>query len=252
MSKPLDANKILELLRNGGVPVEGYKNWADHNRGDRGNGWSDLRGIGIHHTGSDAADQRELLRNGRDKLPGPLTQIHIDGHGKAWLIGWGRANHMGGGDPAVLQKVTSENYTGVLKPNFGEGDPGAADGNGHFYGIEIGYSGSHGMTANQYRTLLRICAVICRAHGWSAKSVIGHGEWSNDKWDPGYSRGKMMNMAAVRYDVQNVIDGKDKNADGEPDTAPVPTPKPVPKNKTYTVKKGDTIVFPGGGKVVVQ
>lgn len=253
MSKPIDASKILGILQTYGVPVEGYKSWQTHNRGNRGNGWADLKGIIVHHTASDAADQREYLRNGSADLPGPLCQIHIDPTGKAWLIGWGRANHAGGGDPAVLQHVIKENYTGVLKPTFHDGEKGATDGNGYFYGIEIGYSGSHGMTPNQYRTLLRICAAICKAHGWTAKSVIGHGEWSDWKWDPGYAKDRMMDMSRVRSDIQDVISGADKDADGEPDAkAPsVPAPSPAKPN-TYTVKKGDTIVFPGGGKVVVQ
>jgi hypothetical protein len=195
-----------------------------------------------------------MLRNGFPDLPGPLCQIHIDASGKAWLIGWGRANHAGTGDPAVLAKVIAETYTGILTPHFHEGSKGGADGNGYFYGIEIGYSGEHGMTVNQYRTLLRICAAICKYHGWSEKSVIGHGEWSDWKWDPGYAKSKMMDMAAVRDDVKNVIGGKDKDGDGEVDKpAPSkPAPAPVVKPVTVTVKKGDTIVFPGGGKVVVQ
>lgn len=256
MAKPITASRILAIFKAAGIPHEGYKSWTNHNRGDRGNGWSNLNGILVHHTGSDAADQREYLRTGSSELPGPLCQIHIDRSGKAWLIGWGRANHAGGGDPAVLEKVISEEYTGVLKPKFHEGEAGAYDGNGRFYGIEIAYSGTHGMSANQYRTLLRICAAICKEHGWTAKSVIGHGEWSDWKWDPGYAKSTMMDMAAVRSDIQNVMTGKDEDANGEVDSAEKPpappAPKPVPTVKTVTVNKGDTVVFPGGGKVVVQ
>lgn len=238
MSAPITAARLVTILKTAGVPFEGYQNWTTHNRGNRGNGWSDLKGIMVHHTGSDGADQKGFLRNGSTDLPGPLCQIHIDSTGKAWGIGWGRANHAGGGDPAILRHVIAEDYKTLPKPTFHDGEKGATDGNGYFYGIEIGYSGSHGMTANQYRTLLRICAAICKEHRWSEKSIIGHGEWSDWKWDPGYSQGQMMDMNRVREDIKNVIN------------PPKATPKPAAK--TVTVNKGDTIVFPGGVKVVVQ
>ncbi|MEU3656513.1 N-acetylmuramoyl-L-alanine amidase, partial [Streptomyces sp. NPDC032161] len=48
----------------------------------------------------------------------------------------------------------------------------------------------------QYDAIVRVQAAICRAHGWTAKSVIGHLEWSSDKVDPrGFS------MATLRADV---------------------------------------------------
>jgi hypothetical protein len=152
-----------------------------------------------------------------------------------------------------LDKVISENYSGVLKPT--KGNSNGVDGNDPFYGMEIMYSGSHGMTASQYTSALKISAAILDAHGWTAKSVIGHGEWSSDKWDPGYAPNKMMDMNAVRNDIADVLSKRDKNADGDTvDTGEPNAPKTPPAStaKTYTVKTGDTIVFPGGGKVVVK
>lgn len=238
MAKPMTAQRFQTICTANGIPFEGYKNWAVHNRGDRGNGWSDVKGVMIHHTGSDSAEQKPFLRDGDSKLPGPLCQIHIDSLGKAWGIGWGRANHAGGGDPKILQLVISEDYVSLPKPTFHDGEKGATDGNGYFYGIEIGYSGNHGMTPNQYRTLIKICAQICKEHKWTHKSVIGHGEWSDWKWDPGYAPSTMMDMNRVREDIRVAI------------TPPKTATKPAVK--TVVVNKGDTIVFPGGGKVVVQ
>ncbi|MGS2592286.1 peptidoglycan recognition protein family protein [Streptomyces hebeiensis] len=118
-------------------------------------------------------------------------------------IGWGRTNHAGGGDPNVLQHVISENYSGLLKPKYGNSD--GVDGNARFYGVEIWYSGSHSMTDEQYYTLTRLGAAVCNYHSWSSLSVIGHGEWSNDKWDPGISKNKMANMSLVRSDISEAI-----------------------------------------------
>jgi hypothetical protein len=33
-------------------------------------------------------------------------------------------------------------------------------------------------------TIEKVCAAICRHHGWSARSVIGHLEWQPGKVDP--------------------------------------------------------------------
>lgn len=245
MSTPMTATQITAQLEKWGIAYKTYRSdWATHNREGHG-GWGPVNGFLWHHTGADG-EIKGYLYNGTTALPGPLCQFHIDALGLLWLIGWGRANHAGGGDPAVLAKVVSEEYTGILKPRYGQGDAGAVDGNSHFYGVEIGYSGSHGMNAAQYRTALKLSAAICEFHKWSQRSVIGHGEWSSQKWDPGYAPGKMMDMNAVRNDIGDVLWKRDLNADGdtvdkgEPN-APKETTPPAPVNKTYDVKPGDTI-----------
>jgi hypothetical protein len=237
--------QICAQLEKWGIKYAAYKStWTSHNRNSKG-AWGPVNGFIWHHTGSDS-DVRDYLWNGDSNLPGPLCHFHIDAAGKVWLMGWGRTNHAGGGDPAVLAKVISEEYTGVLKPHYGQGDSGAVDGNARFYGVEIGYSGSHGMNKAQYAAALKLSAAICEFHGWSAKSVIAHGEWSNQKWDPGYAPGKMMDMNAVRNDIADVLAGRDKNADGdttdpkEPNAPKTPEP-PNTSAKTYEVKVGDTI-----------
>lgn len=251
MATPMTPEQIQAQLKKWGVPFTPYKaTWATHNREGHG-AWGPVNGFVWHHTGSDT-DVRDYLWNGTSALPGPLCQFHIDSHGMVWLMGWGRANHAGGGDPAVLAHVVAEDYSGVLKPHYGEGDSGAVDGNARFYGVEIGYSGSHGMSAAQYSTALKLSAAILDFHKWSAKSVIGHGEWSDKKWDPGYAPGKMMDMNAVRNDVADVLSHKDRNADGDttdpgesnapktPNPPSIPTP-PNSGSKTYEVKSGDVI-----------
>lgn len=258
MATPLTATQLKDALKKWGVPFKEVSGWTTRGRdAATGKPFGPVHGFVWHHTGADTTDPAGYaagtLTKGLSNLPGPLCHIGLAPDGTAYLISIHRANHAGGGDPIVLDKVISENYSGVLKPT--KGNSNGVDGNDPFYGMEIMYSGSHGMTASQYTSALKISAAILDAHGWSAKSVIAHGEWSSDKWDPGYANGKMMDMNAVRNDIADVLSKKDKNADGDTvDSGEPNAPKTPPATtaKTYTVKSGDTIVFPGGGKVVVK
>lgn len=203
MATPMTADQIVAQLRKWGIPFAEYRDWRNHNRNHKG-AWGPVNGFMVHHTGSDAKDQRALLYDGIAGLPGPLSQFGLAQDGTVHLIGWGRCNHAGSGDPDVLAAVVNENY-GANPPVDNEA---AVDGNSRFYGVEIWYSGNHPMTDAQYASLRKLGAAICDFHGWSEKSVIGHGEWgSPGKWDPGYANGKMMDMAAVRADVAATLGG---------------------------------------------
>lgn len=52
------------------------------------------------------------------------------------------------------------------------------------------------MTSKQYRSLILVGAAICDFHNWTAKSVIGHKEWSSWKVDPASH-----DMHQIRLDV---------------------------------------------------
>lgn len=232
IATPMTSSQIVSQLKKWGVKYKEYRSWKTHNRNHMG-AWGPVNGFMVHHTGSDGSDQRSLLYNGVSGLPGPLCQFGLDQDGVVHLIGWGRANHAGNGDPDVLNAVINENY-GKYPPADNES---RVDGNARFYGVEIWYSGSHKMTAKQYSTLRKLASAVLDWHDWSEKSVIGHGEWgSPGKWDPGISPGKMMDMADVRADIKATLKG-----DKEPD--PVPN-DPVPSNPsptTHKVVKGDTL-----------
>lgn len=204
MATPMTASQIKAQLKKWNVPFKEYREWETHNRGNRGTGWGPVNGFMVHHTGSDSKDQRELLYNGHSSLPGPLCHFGLAQDGTVWLIGWGRANHAGLGDDDVLRAVIAEDY-GDYPPTDNEAN---TDGNSRFYGVEIWYSGSHGMTTAQYSTLLKLAAAVLDFHGWTKRSVIAHGEWQPGKWDPGYASGKMMDMRAVRNDIGDVLSGK--------------------------------------------
>jgi hypothetical protein len=206
MATPMTATEAVTQLKKWGLRYVEISGWATHNRNSKG-AWGPVNGFIWHHTGADVKDAKAYaagtLYNGLSDLPGPLCHFSIGADGTVYLIGWGRANHAGGGDPAVLQHVINEDYTGQLHPTRGNSD--GVDGNAHFYGVEIQYSGSHEMSAAQYAAARRLSAAVLDFHGWTERSVIAHGEWSDDKWDPGYAPGKIMAMPAVRSDVASTL-----------------------------------------------
>jgi hypothetical protein len=213
----MTAAQVVAQLKKWRLPHVEIPGWATHNRNSHG-AWGPVNGFIWHHTGADVKDARTYaagtLYHGLTSLPGPLCQFSIGVDGTVYLVGWGRANHAGGGDPVVLQHVINEDYTGQLHPTRGNTD--GVDGNAHFYGVEIQYSGSHKMSDAQYQAARRLSAAILDFHGWTEKSVIGHGEWSDDKWDPGYTPGKIMAMPGVRADVASTLSAGPNEEDDMP------------------------------------
>ncbi|MFJ8163807.1 N-acetylmuramoyl-L-alanine amidase [Streptomyces sp. NPDC096136] len=215
MADPLSADAFLAALRAEGVNVVEHDGWRTHNRNHKGP-WGPVHGVVVHHTvSSGSASTVALCRDGYDELPGPLCHGVITKDGAFHLIGYGRTNHAGGGDPAVLQVVTDESYGDRPPgPHFGNSD--GTDGNRAFYGWEcenLG-DGRDPWPDVQLDTIERASAAVCRAHGWSAKSVIGHLEWSDDKSDPkGFTMPWMRDRIAARL--------------GNTPTAPPATPAPT-------------------------
>lgn len=240
MATPMTATQIVAQLKKWGITYKEVKGWATHNRNAKG-AWGGVNGFIWHHTGADVAQANaasyaaSTLYNGLATLPGPLCHFGLAPDGTVYLVGWGRANHAGGGDPVVLEHVINEDYSGQLKPT--RGNANGVDGNAHFYGVEIMYSGSHAMTDAQYKSALKLSAAILDFHKWTEKSVIAHGEWSNDKWDPGYASGKIMDMTKVRSAVADTVKA------GPNAKPPVPTvPKPtVPASGEHKVVDNDTL-----------
>lgn len=221
----MSSSRFIELCDKWGIryiPI--HSNWATHNRAGHGE-FGDMRGVVIHHTGSDGktADQNSILWNGYGNLPGPLCHAGIATSGILQLAGWGRTNHAGLGSQSTLDLITDglADFTHVISPG-----PATVDGNAHFYGFEIMYSGDHAMTDAQRKTAVRVTAAICTEHGWGP-DVIGHGEWQRGKWDPGISHDKMMRMDVFRDEVHQAI------KEG---------PKPPAQGSIYTVKEGDTLI----------
>lgn len=188
MATPLTADRFLATLRTGGLTVVEHRSWRTHNRNHKGP-WGPVNGVMIHHTvTSGTKSSVELCCNGHSSLPGPLCHGVIAKDGRVYLVGNGRTNHAGKGDRDVLRAVINES---ALPPD----NEANADGNAHFYGFEcvnLG-DGLDPWPAAQIEAIEKTAAAICRAHGWSERSVIGHLEWQPGKIDP---RG--LDMAAVR------------------------------------------------------
>ncbi|MGW2016041.1 peptidoglycan-binding protein [Streptomyces sp. NPDC001927] len=220
MATPLTADRLVAALRAEGVKVVEHDSWRTHHRNQAG-AWGPVVGVMIHHTvSSGTASSVELCYNGYAGLPGPLCHGVIAKDGTVHLVANGRANHAGGGDPSVLQAVITETYGArPPAPRMHQGSPGAVDGNSRFYGFEcinLG-NGADPWPAAQLDAIERTSAALCRAHGWGAKSVIGHLEWSDWKSDPrGFA------MPGMRERVQ-------KRLGAAPSKQPPTTPqKPAP------------------------
>ncbi|MFF1348517.1 N-acetylmuramoyl-L-alanine amidase [Streptomyces sp. NPDC058322] len=225
MATPLSASAVLAALRAEGVRVVEVGNWRTHNRAGHG-AWGPLNGSIVHHTVTrGTASTVAMVRDGYASLPGPLCHGMIAKDGQVHMVGWGRTNHAGGGDPKVLDQVIAESYDTRPTPPT-KGNSNGVDGNAHFYGWEcqnLG-DGKDPWPAAQYDAIVRVQAALCRAHKWSAKSVIGHLEWSSDKVDPrGFS------MSQLRADVAERLKHPASWSPGK--TTPTP-PKETPVSTT--------------------
>lgn len=227
MSDPMTPNQLLAALSAEGLSVAEHSHWRTHERDSAtGKPFGPVHGVVVHHTAG--LNDLEYIYSGSAALPGPLAHGFIAKSGVVTLMSAGRANHAGGGDPNVYRTVVAESYmTRPSAPRFGEGDKGAMDGNDVFYGWEcenLG-DGKDPWPHEQYVAMVKASAAICRHYGWSAKSCIGHLEWSNQKNDPrGFS------MVTFRGDLANCLRAKPKSWPTVVAPPPVkPTPPPAPK-----------------------
>ncbi|MFI1182621.1 peptidoglycan-binding protein [Streptomyces sp. NPDC020799] len=235
MGSPLSPDRLLAALRAEGVNVIEYGSWRTRDRGTRGAGWGPINGVIVHHTVSSGTDSSvELCYDGYAELPGPLCHGVIAKNGDVYLISAGRANHAGVGDGDVLAAVIDERPA----PDPSEG---TVDGNAHFYGFEcvnLG-NGSDPWPPEQLDAIERSAAAICRVYGWSAASVIGHKEWTNQKTDP---RG---------FSMQTMRERIDRRLDHAP-SKPVPAPafEPFPGVDFFRSRPWSPIVTAMGRRLV--
>jgi len=187
---------LADVLRAEGVnPVE-YPGWRKRGHG----AFKDIRGVMVHHTGSDTASAASIA-NGRPDLPGPLSQLHIARDGTVTVVAVGVAWHAGVG------------MYPWLPTNMG---------NWHMIGIECANSGTSPTAPHrrnwpdaQYEALVACCAAINRRLAQNSGRTIGHKEYAGraqGKWDPG-----AISMDVLRRDIQAQI-GTIAN--------PAPTPRP--------------------------
>jgi len=171
---------LADVLRAEGLDVVESAGWRDRGHGD----FRDIRGVMVHHTGSDSATAESIVV-GRPDLPGPLAQLHIARDGTVTVVAAGVAWHAGIG------------MYPWLPVNMG---------NWHTIGIECANTGTSPTAPHrrhwpdaQYFALVGSCAALCRRLGVSAERTIGHKEYAGraqGKWDPG-----AIDMELLRADV---------------------------------------------------
>jgi N-acetyl-anhydromuramyl-L-alanine amidase AmpD len=172
---------LADILRAAGLSVVEHPGWLRRGHGQ----FRDIRGVMVHHTGSDTATAASIAE-GRPDLPGPLSQLHIARDGTVTAVAAGIAWHAGAGRYPWLP---------------------AGTGNRHTIGIECANSGT-GPTAPhrtnwpdaQYVALVRSCAAIMRCLRLHAARTIGHREYAGrvqGKWDPG-----AIDMDILRADIR--------------------------------------------------
>jgi hypothetical protein len=208
VSNVLSADIVVKSLRDEGLTVVEVRSWRTNNRNHKGS-WGPVNGVMIHHTvTSGIATTVDLCYQGRSDLPGPLCHGVIAKDGTVYLVGYGRANHAGAGDPDVLAAVVAES-TQLPAP-----EQRTTDGNARFYGFEcinLG-DGKDPWPEVQLDAIERASAALCRVHGWRAASVIGHLEWTNQKIDPrGFAMTAMRQRVAERLAHAADWDGSEED-----------------------------------------
>lgn len=202
MSVPMSAQRLLDILREAGLKVVEVGNWRTWNRNHMGP-WGPVYGVMVHHTVTEGtAATVRICRDGHASLPGPLCHIVVAKDGTLHLVGHGRANHAGLGDDDVLRAVMSE----LSAPAVNENN---TDGNRHFYGLECENLGNgiDPWPIAQLQAIEKASAAICREHGWSHQSVIGHKQWQVGKIDPkGFSMDSMREQIRHRLESNSPED----------------------------------------------
>ncbi|MFI1889807.1 peptidoglycan-binding protein [Streptomyces jumonjinensis] len=238
MSSPLSPNTFLNALLAEGLTVVEVAGWRTRNRNHKGP-WGPVHGVMIHHTVTTDTDRSvALCRDGHAALPGPLCHGVIAKDGTVHLVGHGRANHAGLGDGDVLQAVAAERSL----PADNEAD---TDGNRSFYGFEcvnLG-DGEDPWPAVQLEAIARVSAALCRAHGWSARSVIGHMEWQPGKIDP---RGFTMDFLRDRI-ARRLAAGPTK-----PPSKPKPSYEPFPGAAFFAPGRRSAVITAMGKRLVAE
>ncbi|MGE2716999.1 peptidoglycan recognition protein family protein [Mycolicibacterium litorale] len=210
---------LADVLRDAELRLVEYPGWRSRGHGD----FRDIRGVMVHHTGSDTASAASIA-TGRADLRGPLAQLHIGRDGTVTVVAVGVAWHAGVG------------MYPWLPTNMG---------NWHTIGIECANTGTGPAAPHrtnwpdaQYDALVRSCAAINRRLAQSAGRTIGHKEYAGraqGKWDPG-----AIDMVILRADIQARIGTV---------AAPAPTPRPPVPVGQYA----DVLLFRGSrGPLVAQ
>jgi hypothetical protein len=165
-------------------------------------------GITVHDSvtgGMSAAEAARFCWYGKTGVPGPLYLVLVE-NDTAHLIGWGPSNNTGMCNAERWRmtrdgKMPLDRELGAPAPD----DYGQA--NSSQYGVAL-VTAVSATNETEVRTAQRVCAAICRAHGWSpaggAGSLIGHREITRRKGDPGLTD-PVPDMGAFRRGVRDLL-----------------------------------------------
>lgn len=188
---------LPQVLLDAGLKVAKVDGWEDRGRAEMGH----VVGVICHHTAGPRSGNMPTLQtliDGRDDLPGPLSQLGLGRDGTFYVVAAGRCNHAGAGE---WQGVTA--------------------GNSSFIGIEAENTGEANDTPwpeIQLDAYRHGVAAILRHIGRSSDFCAGHKEYAlplGRKDDPDFD------MPAFRAAVQAILDGN------TPPPPPVPSAEPT-------------------------
>ncbi len=159
---------LRTVLADVGLKVAPIEGWESRGRREIG----PIFGVMCHHTATARPGNMPTLQtliDGRDRVPGPLSQLGLGRDGTYYVVAAGRCNHAGEGTWN-----------------------GETDGNGHYIGIEAENSGGSDdrWPPEQIDAYQRGVAAILRRIGRTAADCIGHKEWApRRKPDPSFDMG---------------------------------------------------------------
>jgi peptidoglycan hydrolase-like protein with peptidoglycan-binding domain len=200
---------LPHVLMDAGLKVATVDGWENRGRGDMGR----IAGVLCHHTAGPRTGNMpslKIIRDGRDNLPGPLSQLGLGRDGTYYVIAAGRCNHAGAG---IWNGVTN--------------------GNSSFIGVEAentGLANDFPWPAVQVDAYQRGVAAILRHLNIGVGCCAGHREYAlpaGRKPDPS------LDMTTFRSSVAAILNG----------AAPVPTLIPAVEPAGAgrpTLRRGDT------------
>ena len=202
MATPLTADQQMAAYRTMGVRLHEVPGWRSRGMWRiPAKGW-EPHGIVIHHTagglgGRSVSQYIDDIINGDPAVPDKANVV-VAPDGSLWINAAGRANHCLQYSDQAWNGWLNESFPFTGSVNWRGSKQNA---NKYTYGVECIAAGAP--NAAQQETAARWAAAICRAHGWSAGSVCGHGEVADDRdWsDPG------LDMGAFRKRVAEILGG---------------------------------------------
>lgn len=114
---------VPRILRQAGLKVAEYPNWANRGHGDVGK----IQYIICHHTAGRAGktyqDEIDLIAVGRPGLDGPLSQLFLARDGTYTMIAAGKGYHAGQGEGKYAAIAGNRHAIGIEAENNGVGEP---------------------------------------------------------------------------------------------------------------------------------